>query len=396
MSLDPSKHRAATQITHAGSHPERYGGAVNPPVFRCSTVVAPTVAELKARNAQRFEVMSYGRHGTPTTQALQEAVAAVEGGSHCVAVGSGLAAITGTLLALLKSGDHLLMVDSVYHPTRSFCDSFLAGIGIETSYYDPRASETDLAALMRPKTRVVFAESPGSLTFEVQDIPALARAAHAGGALLVMDNTWGLLSFQPFTKGVDVSIQAATKYIVGHSDAMLGTITTNDAALHHKIRNGLALLGTSAGSEEAWLGLRGLRTLAVRLKQQFEAGVEIARWLQARPEVARVYHPALPDDPGHALWQRDFTGGCGLFGVELAEGIAEDAVHAMLDGYSLFAMGYSWGGFESLVIPTSGSILRTATPWDAKGPTLRYHIGLEDPADLIDDLTEGFQRLGHR
>lgn len=383
-----------TVIVHAGRHPEDYHGAVNPPVYRVSTVLAETVAELKGRNADKFQGLVYGRYGTPTTAALEEAVAAVEGGSHCIAVGSGLAAITGTLTALLKTGDHLLMTDTAYFPTRNFCDKVLAGLGIETTYYDP-AIGAGIKDLIRANTRVVFTEAPGSLTFEMQDIPAIAQAAHDAGALVAMDNTWGLLSFQPFTKGVDVSIQAATKYIVGHSDAMLGTITTNDATLWRQIKTSCALYGYAPGSEETYLGLRGLRTVGVRLRHHFEAGLKVARWLETRPEVKRVMHPALPSDPGHALWQRDFKGGCGLFGVELLP-TDEAAVEHMLDNYNLFKMGYSWGGFESLVVPTTGAIQRTATPWNAQGPTLRYHVGLEDPDDLIADLEAGLTRLaGH-
>lgn len=388
MSDRPAK--IDTRIVHAGRAPEEHMGTVNPPAWRASTVIAPTVRELNERGKKRFDhIMTYGRHGTPTTFALEDAVAEIEGGTHCVSVGSGLAAVTATLTALLSAGDHLLMVDSVYGPTRAFCDQVLSRLDVTTTYYDPAAG-AGVAALMRPETKVVFTESPGSHTFEIQDIPAIAEAAHAGGAVVVMDNTWGILSFQPFTKGVDVSVQAATKYIVGHSDAMLGTITCADADLFARIRTSVALFGYAAGSEEAWLGLRGLRTLGVRLRQQFDAGLRVAAWLKTRPEVARVLHPALADHPGHALWQRDFNGGCGLFGVELKP-VADAAVEAMLDGYDLFALGYSWGGFESLVVPTHVS--RTATDWPFKGPLVRYHVGLEDPADLIADLERGFDRL---
>lgn len=380
-----------TRIVHAGRDPKRFDGAVNPPVYRMSTVLSQSLAEQKARGARRFDDVAYGRYGTPTTMALEEAVAEIEGGSRCIAVGSGLAAITGTLTALLSAGDHLLMVDTVYFPTRNFCDHVLRRMGVETTYYDPLIG-AGIAELIRDNTRVVFTEAPGSLTFEMQDIPAIAEAAHAGGALVAMDNTWGLLSFQPFEKGVDVSVQAATKYIVGHSDAMLGTITVKDPELFTRIKTSCALYGYAPGSEEAWLGLRGLRTLVPRLRQQFEAGLEVARWLQARPEVARVLHPALPEDPGHALWQRDFSGGCGLFGVELNP-VSDAAVEAMVDGYALFGLGFSWGGFESLVIVSTHAVTRTVSTWAPKGPTLRYHVGLEDVSDLIDDLERGFARL---
>jgi cystathionine beta-lyase len=378
-----------SRIIHAGRHPDRFEGIVNTPIYRASTVLAPTVAELKARHPHRFEVTYYGRYGTPTTRALEEAVAEIEGGSHCVLVGSGLASISSALLALLKAGDHLLMVDSAYYPTRAFCDQVLTTYGIETTYYDPCIG-AGISALMRENTRVVFTESPGSQTFEVQDIPAIAEVAHAANALVVMDNTWGLMTFQPFSKGVDVSLQAATKYLVGHSDAMLGTITTADRALWERIKTHVSLLGHAPGTEEVYLGLRGLRTLPVRLRQQFASGLKVALWLKDRPEVRRVLHPALPDCPGHALWKRDFDGGCGLFGIELTDH-AESAVNAMLDGYDHFKLGYSWGGFESLVVPATPA--RTAAPFEARGPLVRYHVGLEDVDDLIDDLVRGFDRL---
>ena len=378
-------------IVHAGRDGHAQHGVVNPPVYHVSTVTFPTVAALEAASRNPFDGVYYGRYGTPTTFALEEAVAALEGGWRSVATSSGLAAIVGTLVALLQSGDHLLMVDTTYAPSRRFCDTALAHLGIETTYYDPGIG-AGIAALMRPTTRVVFVVAPGSLTFEMQDVPAIAAAAHAGGAVVVMDNTWASpLFFKPFEHGVDVSVQAATKYIVGHSDAMLGTITATEA-LWKRIKQSVVLFGYSAGSAECHLGLRGLRTLSVRLARHQQAGLTVARWLAARPEVERVLHPALPDDPGHQLWRRDFTGASGLFGVILKPA-TKAAVAAMLDGYHHFAMGYSWGGFESLVIPTEGHVPRTATQWAPSGPTLRYHIGLEDMDDLIADLEAGFVRL---
>ncbi|MBF0561815.1 MAG: PLP-dependent transferase, partial [Alphaproteobacteria bacterium] len=245
---------------------------------------------------------------------------------------------------------------------------------------------------IRPETRAVVVESPGSLTFEVQDIPAIADVAHDHGCVVIMDNTWGTpLFFKPFEKGVDVSLQAATKYIVGHSDAMLGIITTTES-LFDKVKTNVATFGYSAGSEEAWLGLRGLRTLGVRLRQHRETGLRLAEWLRHRPEVAHIMHPALPEDPGHALWLRDFSGACGLFGLCL-QPVPKVAVDAFLDSLELFAMGYSWGGYESLIIPTTGHIVRTATEWNPPGPTLRIHAGLEDPDDLIADLDQGLAQL---
>ncbi|MBC7950249.1 MAG: cystathionine beta-lyase [Rhodospirillaceae bacterium] len=379
-------------LVHAGRHPERHHGAVNPPVYHASTILHPSVAAMEAGGKTPFEGVRYGRFGTPTTFAFEEAVAAVEGGHKAIATSSGLAAITGTLLALLKAGDHLLMVDTTYAPTRGFCDKVLSGLGIETTYYDPLVG-AHIKALMKPNTKLVFTESPGSLTFEIQDIPAIAKVAHDAGALVAMDNTWGVLTFQPFAHGVDVSIQACTKYIVGHADAMLGSITVADDTLWLRIKTSVAAFGHSPGADELFLGLRGLRTLAVRLKHHAETALKLTNWLESRPEVAQVLYPPLASDPNHTLWRRDFTGACGLFGVILHPA-PKVAVDAMLDGYTHFNLGYSWGGFESLVIPTTGhAITRTASKWAPPGPSLRFHAGLEDADDLIADLEAGFGRL---
>ncbi|MBF0323477.1 MAG: cystathionine beta-lyase [Alphaproteobacteria bacterium] len=381
-----------SQIVHAGRHPERHFGAVNPPVYHASTILHPSVAAMEASGKHPFEGVRYGRFGTPTTFAFEEAMAVVEGGHKSVATSSGLAAITGALLAFLKAGDHLLMVDSTYFPTRKFCDSVLTGLGIETTYYDPLVG-AGISGLIRPNTRVVFTESPGSLTFEVQDIPAIAEIAHAAGAVVMMDNTWGVLTFQPFAHGVDVSIQACTKYVVGHADAMLGAITLATEESWLKVKSSVAAFGHSPGAEELYLGLRGLRTLPVRLRQHGQTALTLCRWLETRPEIERVLYPALPSDPGHAVWKRDFTGACGLFGLILKPA-TKAAVDAMLDGFSHFKLGFSWGGFESLVIPTTGhSIIRTASTWAPAGPSLRFHAGLEDAADLQADLEAGFARL---
>ena len=381
-----------SRIVHAGRHPENFSGAVNPPVFHTSTIVYPTVAKMEAGAVHPFEGVRYGRFGTPTTFAFEEAMAEVEGGWRSIATSSGLAAITGTLMGLLKTGDHLLMVDSAYYPTRTFCKTVLADLGIETTFYDPLVG-AGLAKLLRPNTKVVFTESPGSLTFEVQDIPAMAQAAHDHGALMVMDNTWGILNFQPFEHGIDVSIQACTKYVVGHADAMLGAITTKDPDLWKRLKTSVAAFGHSPGAEELYLGLRGLRTLSIRLRHHAQTALTLAQWLETRPEVERVMFPPLPSDPGHDLWKRDFTGGCGLFGVILNP-YSKAAVDALLDGLTHFKLGYSWGGFESLAIPTSGhSIIRTATKWEPKGPSLRFHAGLEDVQDLQEDIERGLLRL---
>jgi cystathionine beta-lyase len=292
-------------------------------------------------------------------------------------------------MAFLKAGDHLLMVDTTYQPTRRFCDTVLAGFGVETTYYDPMA---DVGPLIRPDTRVVFLESPGSLTFEVQDVPAAAAAARAAGAVSMIDNTWsaGLL-FRPLEHGVDISIQAATKYIVGHSDVMLGVIITSEDAFLRTAR-AASMLGTSAAPDDCYLALRGLRTLSVRLARHQETALRVAQWLQGRPEVARVLHPALPDCPGHAIWKRDFTGSNGLLSIVLQEA-PKRAVTAMLDGMKLFGMGYSWGGYESLIIPFDPGRARSATRWPGSGPCLRLHCGLEDAGDLVEDLEAGFERL---
>lgn len=380
-----------TRLVHAGRHPAEQHGAVNPPVYHVSTITYPSVEALERGARAPFEGVKYGRFGTPTTFALEEAVAEVEGGRRCVATSSGLAAICGALTAFLSAGDHLLVADTVYHPTRKFCDTVLARFGVETTYYDPHIAG-GIRDLIRPNTKVVFVESPGSMTFEMQDVPAIAAAAHETGALVVMDNTWGVLNFQPFAKGVDVSIQACTKYIVGHADAMLGAITTAEEDLWRKVKAAVAAFGYSVGSDEAYLGLRGVRTLAVRLRQHEANGLALAEWLAGRPEVARVMHPALPDDPGHALFRRDFAGACGLFGAVLKP-VRREAVAAMLDGLQLFGMGFSWGGFESLIVPSEGRIPRTATAWAPEGPSLRIHAGLDDVEDLKADLEKGFERL---
>lgn len=381
--------RKETRLAGAGRAPGSNHGVVNPPVYHASTIVYPTLAALEEADRTPYQGTRYGRRGTPTTFALEEAVAELEGGFRSVALPSGLAAITTSLLAFLKSGDHLLMVDTTYEPTRRFCDTVLAGLGIATSYYDPLC---DIAPLLKPNTRVVFAESPGSLTYEVQDIPRLAGTARAAGATVMLDNTWsaGLL-FAPFTHGVDVSIQAATKYIVGHSDVMLGTITTTEACFL-RAKRAASFLGVCAGPDDCYLALRGLRTLAVRLARHEQTALTLARWLGSRPEVARVLHPALPGSPGHDVWRRDFSGSNGLLSIVLHE-VPKPALAAMLDGLELFAMGYSWGGYESLIVPFDPRHARTATAWTGTGPCLRLHCGLEDADDLIADLEAGFGRL---
>jgi cystathionine beta-lyase len=377
-----------TRIVSQGRMSDTHFGVVNTPVYRASTILYPDLAAIKA-NSQPY---TYGRRGTPSTQSFEDAISSLEGAARTVSVTSGVQAIGLAILSVCSAGDHLLMVDSCYEPTRTFCDRTLKRFGVQTSYYAP---DDDIAAYLKPNTKAVFCESPGSLTFEVQDIPAIAKAAHAhdngsGGASVLMDNTWATpLFFQPLSHGVDLSIQAATKYVGGHADVMLGYVAANQshAGRLHQTHGDLGLY---ASGDDCFLGLRGLRTLAVRLARHQETGLALARWLQARPEVARILHPGLPGDPGHDLWKRDFSGSCGLFGVILKP-VSEARLAAFVDGLQHFGIGYSWGGFESLIVPAH--IRRTVRPFQAEGPVLRIHAGLEDPDDLIADLEKGFERL---
>jgi cysteine-S-conjugate beta-lyase len=375
-----------TRLITAGRNPKAQYGFVNPPVVRGSTVLYPTADDLHAHRGE----FQYGRHGTPTTKALQDALMALEG-PQCAGVGlapSGLAAISTTLLAVLKAGDHVLVCDNVYRPTRNFCQGLLARYGVETSYFDPGIG-SGIEQLLKPNTRAVVVEAPGSQSFEMPDIPAIAAVAHAHGALVIDDNTWATpLYHRSLELGVDISMQAGTKYIGGHSDIMFGTISAN-AKAWPLVAEGIRLLGVCTGPDDVFLALRGLRTLSVRLAQHHRSGLEMARWLAARPEVVEVLHPALESHPGHAIWKRDFTGASGLFSIVL-QPKPQQAVDAMLDTLKLFGMGYSWGGFESLAIPFDCTAYRTATKWEPAGPTLRLHIGLENVEDLKADLERGF------
>jgi len=385
--------RRDTLLTHVGGSPADRHGAVNPPVYRASTILFPTVEEWEASrvHARRFDVIRYGQLGTPTTFALEEAIASLEGAYRAMLLPSGLAAATTALLALLKSGDHLLMTDSAYAPTRHFCKAILSKYGVTTTFYDPCIGG-GIAALMRPETRVVFVESPGSVTFEVQDVPAIAAIAHAAGAVVVMDNTWATpYFFAGLEHGVDVSIIAATKYIGGHADVMLGTIATTEP-YYEPVRSMVAELGYCVSPDDAFLALRGLRTLGLRMERHQQSTMQVAQWLMGRPEVKRVIYPALPSDPGHEIWKRDFTGASGLFGVVL-QPVPKAAVDGMLNSLQLFGMGASFGGFESLAVPMNPSPLRAATRWRVDGPYVRLHVGLEDPADLIADLGFGLDQL---
>lgn len=380
-----------TLLTHVGRDPARYNGMVNTPVFRTSTVIHPNLASYQQRPAEGEKVVRYGRYGTPTTFAVEDAVSQMEGGYRAVAVPSGLAAMTAALCAFVKSGDHLLVTDSVYGPTRAFCEKQLKRNGVEVEYYDPLVGGK-IAALMKPQTRAVFCEAPGSLTFEMQDIPAIAEAAHAGGAVVLADNTWGTpYFFRSLEHGVDVSLHAATKYISGHSDVMIGLVVTNEKCWL-PVRRTITDYGYSVSPDDCYLALRGFRTIGVRMKHQMASALRIARWLEERSEVARVIYPALESDPGHAIWKRDFDGAASLFAFVLKP-LGDAAVEAFVDSLKLFGIGSSWGGYESLVTVVHAEALRTATRWNPGGPALRLHIGLEDPDDLIADLDQAFKTL---
>jgi cystathionine beta-lyase len=394
--MDDSKkdHHAAarhqdTRVVTAGREPGAYHGFVNPPVYHASTVLYPNAEDYLAHRS-RYQ---YGRRGTPTTEALEAAVLALEG-PQCAGVAllpSGLAAISAALLSVMRAGDHLLVTDSAYGPTRTFCNQILTRYGITISYYDPLIGGA-IAEQMQPNTRAVYLESPGSLSFEMQDVSAIAAAARDKGALVLMDNTWASpIYYRALDYGVDLSIQAGTKYIGGHSDVMLGTVSANGAT-YAQLKNFVGNNGLCVGPDDVYLGLRGLRTLAVRLERHYHSGLAVARWLEQRPEIARLVHPAMPSHPGHAIWKRDFSGASGLFSV-VFKPMPQQAVNAFLDTLQLFGIGPSWGGFESLAIPFDCTPVRTATHWAPGGPTVRFHIGLEAVDDLIADLERGFAAM---
>jgi len=387
----------ATRATHAGRRPHDNHGVVNPPVYHASTILSPTLAALRELDAtEDADATTYAVHGTPGTFAFEEALAALEGGFRTRLASTGLLACAAPLLCYLSAGDHLLMVDTCYGPTRRFCHKMLKRMAIETTFYDPLVG-SGIRDLIRPETKVVFTESPGSLTFEVQDIPAIVAEAKRRGCTVMLDNTWASpLYFKPFEHGVDVSIQAVTKYIGGHSDLVMGAVTTTEAA-YPQLREGWKQMGLHGSPDDVYLAMRGLRTLAVRMPQHWKNGLVLAEWLAARPEVAEMLHPALPGAPGHELWQRDFLGAASLFSFVLRpEFSSEERLAALLDGLELFGMGASWGGFESLLSPRTPP--RSAAPWPrpgrAEGQLMRIHVGLEDPDDLIADLEAGFQRMG--
>ena len=376
-----------TRLVHAGREPFEQHGFVNTPIYRGSTVLYATTDDLLHRRGR----YSYGTKGTPTTNSLETAWTELTGAAGTVLAPSGLAAVTVALMSCLKAGDHLLMTDSVYLPTRHFCNGVLKKFGVETTYYDPLIG-AGIEALLRPNTTAVFTEAPGSQSFEMQDIPAIAEVTHRHGAVVLMDNTWATpLLFPPHERGVDIAIEAGTKYLSGGSDLLLGLVSANERCFK-ALRDTYDAFAMCPGPEDVFLGLRGLRTMALRLREHEKQALEMARWLETRPEVARVLHPALESYPGHEIWRRDFKGSSGLFSIILKP-CSDRALAAMLDGLALFGMGYSWGGFESLVIPFNCSSYRTATRWEPGGHALRFHIGLEDLEDLKRDLDAGFTRL---
>lgn len=376
-----------TRIVHAGREPFEQHGFVNTPIYRGSTVLYPTTDDLLHRRGR----YSYGTKGTPTTHALETAWTELTRAAGTVLAPSGLAAVTVALMSCLKAGDHLLMTDSVYLPTRQFCEGMLKKFGVETTYYDPQIG-AGIAHLIQPNTAAVFTEAPGSQSLEMQDVPAIAEVAHRHGAVVLMDNTWATpLLFPPHERGVDIAIEAGTKYLSGGSDLLLGMVSANERCFKD-LRKAYEAFSMCPGAEDVFLGLRGLRTMALRLREHERQALDLARWLETRPEVAQVLHPALETYRGHEIWKRDFKGSSGLFSVILKP-CSDKALAAMLDGLALFGMGYSWGGFESLVIPFNCASYRTATRWAPGGPALRFHIGFEDLDDLKRDLDAGFARL---
>ncbi len=379
--------RIATDVVVAGRTPFEFEGFVNTPIFRGSTVLSATVDQFVGHKGRYV----YGRRGTPTTDALATALKQLEGGAGVVLTPSGLSAITIALLAVVKSGDQILVTDSAYNPTRHFCNTILARLGVETVYYDPTIG-AGIEKLLKPNTRAIFLEAPGSLSFEMQDVPAITAVAKNKDIVTIMDNTWATpVYFKPHEFGVDLSLEAGTKYLGGHADANLGWVSATEK-YWLALKDTHGALGLCPGPEDVFLCLRGLRTLAVRLERHMESGLKIARWLKIRPEVARVLYPALEDNPGHAIWKRDFKGASGLFSIILKPCSAEAAT-AFVESLQLFGIGASWGGFESLAIPFDCSRMRSATKWNPGGPAVRFHIGLEDADDLIADLESGFAKL---
>ena len=381
--------KRATKLIHAGSHPENHSGIINPPVYRASTVNYNTVKNMKRLRQNPNDNFVYGRLGTPTSKAFEEAVASLEGADKTIAMGSGLAAISAAILSFVRAGDHILVCDNAYSPTRNLCDQFLDRFGVETTYYDPLLGNK-IKDYFRENTKLVYTESPGSHTFEIQDIGSITEIAHKSGIKVVMDNTWGAgYFFRALDYNVDVSIQAATKYYVGHSDAMAGTVSMSGENIK-PVTDMVGILGYNIAPDDAYLALRGMRTLNVRLKKHEKNALRIAEWLVGRDEVDKVLHPALESCPGHKFWKRDFSGSNGLFGLIFKTENA-NAINIFIDSLELFGLGGSWGGCESLVLPTN--VTRTETSWKHNHNSIRFHVGLEDPDDLINDLKCAFELM---
>ncbi len=379
--------KTGTLLTHISTNPKKYDGTVNIPVHRASTIVFNSFEEFERKPKPPF---IYGRAGTPTSAAFEQAIAALEGAEGSVSTCSGLSAIVTAITAFAGSGDHVLIPDNAYGPNRKFCEKMLSHCGVEVEFYTPLTP--DISKQFRKNTKVLFIEAPGSLTFEVCDIDAFVSAAKAANITTIMDNSWSSAFFlKPLEHGIDVSVMSCTKYISGHSDAMLGVVSGTEDA-YHKVKATALALGLCAGSEELYIGLRGLRTLHIRLKEHQERGLEMAHWLEKRPEVKRVLHPALSSCPGHENWKKYFKGSCATFSVVLHESDKKKFAR-MLDGLELFHIGASWGGYESLCFPEQPGASRTALPWNEDGLLLRLHIGFEDVEDLKNDLSEGFKRL---
>jgi cysteine-S-conjugate beta-lyase len=382
-----------SRLVRVGSEPPKQHGYVNPPIFRASTVLYDSVAAMDASQADplRRNLSAYGRFGTPTVRAFEAALSELEGGYAAVVTCSGLAAITTAILSFVRAGDHILVSDSVYLPTRKFCDS-LEALGVVTDYYDPCLGD-GIEGLLRPNTRLVYLESPGSTTFEVQDVPAITGVCRSRGVVTVIDNTWATPAFcRPLGLGADVVVHSASKYLTGHADSILGAIVCAEDSFA-PVRRGAIRLGQCAGADDVYLGLRGLRTLGVRLRQHQRQALELARWLELRDEVSDVIYPALPGNPGHLLWRRDFSGAAGLFAVVLHPRFGKHAVNAMLGRLQLFGLGHSWGGYESLIVPSDPGAHRLPGQWRKRGTLLRVHVGLEDVDDLREDLAAGLRKL---
>lgn len=380
-----------TELATLGLAPEHFDGMVNMPVCRASTILFKDLADFELADRGEYPKPVYGRYGNPTQMGFEKAIATLEGADHAIALSSGMAAIATSLAAFVQAGDHVLITDAVYGPTRRFCDQLLSRFGVEITYYDPKVG-AGIASLIKPNTKVIFCESPGSLTFEVQDIPAISAEAHKRGAVVVVDSTWATpLYFKALAHGADVSMHSATKYISGHSDLLMGTLACK--AEHYKLlQRTSSNFGSCPSADNCYLALRGLRTMLLRLERHQQSALKVAAWLKARPDVVEVYYPALPGAPGHDLWKRDMKGACGLFAVQLKP-VAYKALEAFVNGLERFGLGYSWGGFESLITVSHLQKVRSATKWPHEGPLLRLHIGLEHVDDLIADLDAGFQRM---